>query len=93
MEQNTDKQEGYIQNSKSTDLIKPTRASDTTLDNLNHGLFRFITFSEHFIYFFISVEFRVYKRRWIVLAIFVLYSASNALQWIQYSIIANIIQR
>uniref|UniRef100_A0A1B0DDT6 Major facilitator superfamily (MFS) profile domain-containing protein n=1 Tax=Phlebotomus papatasi TaxID=29031 RepID=A0A1B0DDT6_PHLPP len=40
-----------------------------------------------------SAEFRVYKRRWIVLAIFCLYSASNALQWIQYSIIANIVQR
>lgn len=38
MEQNTDKKEGYIQNSKSTDLIKPTRSSsDTKLDNLNHG--------------------------------------------------------
>uniref|UniRef100_A0A336KTF1 Choline/ethanolamine transporter FLVCR1 n=1 Tax=Culicoides sonorensis TaxID=179676 RepID=A0A336KTF1_CULSO len=38
-------------------------------------------------------EFRVYKRRWIILGLFVLYSASNALQWIQYSIIANIVQR
>uniref|UniRef100_A0A182MA55 Major facilitator superfamily (MFS) profile domain-containing protein n=1 Tax=Anopheles culicifacies TaxID=139723 RepID=A0A182MA55_9DIPT len=35
----------------------------------------------------------MYKRRWVVLAIFVMYSASNALQWIQYSIIANIVQR
>lgn len=33
----------------------------------------------------------VYKRRWLILGIFVLYSASNAMQWIQYSIIANII--
>uniref|UniRef100_U5ERN6 Choline/ethanolamine transporter FLVCR1 n=1 Tax=Corethrella appendiculata TaxID=1370023 RepID=U5ERN6_9DIPT len=38
-------------------------------------------------------EFRVYKIRWLVLALFVLYSASNALQWIQYSIIANVVQR
>lgn len=38
-------------------------------------------------------EFKVYKRRWAVLAIFTLYSSSNALQWIQYSIIANIIQK
>ncbi|KRT86292.1 membrane transporter [Oryctes borbonicus] len=33
----------------------------------------------------------VYKIRWVILGIFVLYSASNAMQWIQYSIIANII--
>ncbi|GJQ67523.1 hypothetical protein Trydic_g8335 [Trypoxylus dichotomus] len=33
----------------------------------------------------------VYKIRWLILGIFVLYSASNAMQWIQYSIIANII--
>ncbi|XP_031621871.1 feline leukemia virus subgroup C receptor-related protein 2 [Contarinia nasturtii] len=38
-------------------------------------------------------EFQVYTRRWIVLAIFTLYSASNALQWIQYSIIANIVEK
>lgn len=38
-------------------------------------------------------EFRVYTRRWVVLAIFTLYSASNALQWIQYSIIANVVER
>lgn len=34
---------------------------------------------------------RVYKIRWIILTIFVLYSASNAMQWIQYSIIADVI--
>lgn len=38
-------------------------------------------------------DFKVYARRWLVLAIFTLYSASNALQWIQYSIIANVIER
>lgn len=38
-------------------------------------------------------EFQVYTRRWIVLAIFTMYSASNALQWIQYSIIANVVER
>ncbi|KOX80776.1 putative MFS-type transporter C09D4.1 [Melipona quadrifasciata] len=38
-----------------------------------------------------AIETKVYKRRWLVLMIFVLYSASNAMQWIQYSIIANII--
>lgn len=38
-------------------------------------------------------EYRMYGRRWIILAIFTLYSASNALQWIQYSIIANIVEK
>ncbi|XP_032673896.1 uncharacterized MFS-type transporter C09D4.1 isoform X2 [Odontomachus brunneus] len=38
-------------------------------------------------------ETKIYKRRWLILIIFVLYSASNALQWIQYSIITNIITR
>ncbi|XP_043277297.1 feline leukemia virus subgroup C receptor-related protein 2 isoform X2 [Venturia canescens] len=39
------------------------------------------------------VETKLYKRRWLVLAIFVVYSASNSMQWIQYSIINNIITR
>lgn len=34
---------------------------------------------------------KVYKIRWLVLGIFVLYSACNALQWIQYSIITDVI--
>ncbi|XP_017752984.1 PREDICTED: feline leukemia virus subgroup C receptor-related protein 2-like isoform X2 [Eufriesea mexicana] len=37
------------------------------------------------------IETKVYKRRWLILMIFVLYSASNAMQWIQYSIIENIL--
>lgn len=36
-------------------------------------------------------EYKLYKRRWIVLCIFVLYSASNSMQWIQYAIIADVI--
>jgi hypothetical protein len=36
---------------------------------------------------------RLYKRRWLILLIFVLYSMSNAMQWIQYSIISNIVKR
>jgi hypothetical protein len=36
---------------------------------------------------------RLYKRRWLILVIFVLYSMSNAMQWIQYSIISNIVTR
>ncbi|XP_050309851.1 uncharacterized MFS-type transporter C09D4.1 isoform X2 [Anthonomus grandis grandis] len=35
----------------------------------------------------------VYKIRWLILVIFVLFSASNAMQWIQYSIISNVIQQ
>lgn len=38
-----------------------------------------------------ATETKVYKKRWLMLAIFVVYSASNAMQWIQYSIIANVI--
>nr|CAH7719637.1 unnamed protein product [Callosobruchus chinensis] len=34
---------------------------------------------------------KVYKSRWVVLGIFVLYSACNAVQWIQFSIITNVI--
>lgn len=39
------------------------------------------------------IETKVYKRRWAILAIFVFYSASNAMQWIQYSIIANLVMK
>lgn len=38
-------------------------------------------------------ETKLYKRRWAILAIFVFYSASNAMQWIQYSIIANLVMK
>ncbi|KAH0948093.1 hypothetical protein HN011_006769 [Eciton burchellii] len=37
------------------------------------------------------LETKIYKKRWLILIIFVLYSMSNSMQWIQYSIIANII--
>jgi MFS transporter, FLVCR family, feline leukemia virus subgroup C receptor-related protein len=40
-----------------------------------------------------SGEYKVYTRRWIVLGIFVFYSASNSLQWIQFAIIADVIQK
>jgi FLVCR family feline leukemia virus subgroup C receptor-related protein len=36
---------------------------------------------------------RVYRRRWLMLAIFVLYSCTNAMHWIQFSIISNIAAR
>ncbi|XP_058808500.1 heme transporter FLVCR2 [Phymastichus coffea] len=38
-----------------------------------------------------AIETKIYARRWLVLGIFVLYSASNSMQWIQYSIISNLI--
>ncbi|EZA58153.1 hypothetical protein DMN91_009054 [Ooceraea biroi] len=40
-----------------------------------------------------ALETKIYKRRWLILIIFVLYSASNSMQWIQYSIIANIVMK
>lgn len=38
-----------------------------------------------------EAETRVYKKRYFILAIFIILSASNAMQWIEYSIIAHII--
>ena len=38
-------------------------------------------------------EYRLYGKRWLILGIFVLYSMSNAMQWIQYSIIANVVSK
>lgn len=39
----------------------------------------------------VPVQTRVYRRRWAMLAIFVLVSMSSAFQWIQFSIITNLI--
>jgi hypothetical protein len=36
-------------------------------------------------------QFRVYKRRWVVLALYSLYCTVNAVQWLQYSIIADVV--
>ncbi|KYQ47928.1 putative MFS-type transporter C09D4.1, partial [Trachymyrmex zeteki] len=38
-------------------------------------------------------EIKVYKKRWLILTLFVVYSASNAMQWIEYSIITNIVAK
>lgn len=35
---------------------------------------------------------RVYKQRWLMLALFCLVSMSNAMQWIQYSVISNVVK-
>lgn len=36
---------------------------------------------------------RTYKRRWLILFIFMVYSMTNSWQWIQFSIISNIIAK
>lgn len=38
-----------------------------------------------------ATEYQVYPIRWLVLLVFVFYSASNALQWTQYTIIQDAI--
>ena len=40
-----------------------------------------------------AMETKVYRRRWIMLAIFVLVFMTNAFQWIQFSIINNLITK
>lgn len=36
---------------------------------------------------------KVYRRRWLMLVIFILVSMSSAFQWIQFSIITNLIMK
>ncbi|CAH2102993.1 unnamed protein product [Euphydryas editha] len=38
-------------------------------------------------------SYTVFRTRWVMLALFVLYSASNSLQWTQFTIISDIIVR
>lgn len=40
-----------------------------------------------------EIKTKVYKRRWMILAIYIIYAAINALQWFEYSVIANIVMR
>ena len=40
-----------------------------------------------------SPQCQVYAKRWLILGIFVLYSASNSSQWVQYTIIENIVEK
>ena len=35
----------------------------------------------------------VYRRRWLMLLLFILYSFTNAVQWIHLNIIANVLDR
>lgn len=39
------------------------------------------------------LETKVYKRRWLMLGLFTLYSGIANSQWLQYSIVANIVSR
>ncbi|XP_029163047.1 feline leukemia virus subgroup C receptor-related protein 2-like [Nylanderia fulva] len=39
------------------------------------------------------IKLKVYKRRWLMLAIYMLYNSTMASQWIEYAIIANIVSR
>ncbi|KAK9303050.1 hypothetical protein QLX08_005155 [Tetragonisca angustula] len=40
-----------------------------------------------------SLETKVYKKRWLILALYILYTGMSNAQWIQYSIIANVVSR
>ena len=39
------------------------------------------------------IQTKVYRRRWLMLIIFILVSMSSAFQWIQFSIITNLIMK
>jgi len=39
------------------------------------------------------LKLKVYKKRWLMLIIYMIYSGVNSLQWIEYSIITNIVTR
>lgn len=40
-----------------------------------------------------TVKIKLYRKRWWILTIYIVYAAINALQWFQYSVIANIVMR
>lgn len=40
-----------------------------------------------------EVTIKVQRSRWIVLAIYIAYAAINAMQWFEYSVIANIVTK
>lgn len=41
----------------------------------------------------VAVKIKVYSMRWLILGIFVAYSASSSVQWIQYSIISDVVTK
>ncbi|KAH8307600.1 hypothetical protein KR044_004762, partial [Drosophila immigrans] len=69
--------DSYIATSKSTDMITPKEKESKAAKAANAP----------------GEGYKVYARRWAVLILFVFYSASNAMQWVQYTIINNIITR
>lgn len=77
--------------------LKKTRSSENIFNKKSSESLRritsttSITIPENFT--FSSVEIQVYKRRWILLVLCVLYTAVSYMQWIQFSIIANIIMK
>ncbi|XP_030081300.1 feline leukemia virus subgroup C receptor-related protein 2 [Drosophila hydei] len=70
--------DSYIASSKSTDMITPKEKESKASNKAPAEP---------------AEGYKVYARRWAVLILFVFYSASNAMQWIQYTIINNIITR
>ncbi|PSN44251.1 putative MFS-type transporter C09D4.1 [Blattella germanica] len=40
-----------------------------------------------------EIEYKVYKRRWAMLGIFLLFAVVNCIQWIQYAIINNLVMK
>jgi FLVCR family feline leukemia virus subgroup C receptor-related protein len=36
---------------------------------------------------------KLYKRRWLILCLYILYAAINAFQWFEYSIITNVVMK
>lgn len=41
----------------------------------------------------IQLKIKLYRKRWMILFIYIIYAAINALQWFEYSVIANIVMR
>ena len=39
------------------------------------------------------LKLKVYKKRWLMLIIYMIYNGTNSSQWIEYSIITNVITR
>lgn len=39
------------------------------------------------------LKLKVYKKRWLMLGIYMIYAGANSSQWIEYSIITNIVTR
>jgi hypothetical protein len=39
------------------------------------------------------LKLKVYRRRWLTLIIYIIYNGTSTYQWIEYSIIANIVTR